>query len=465
MLRSDHRIWQLSYPLTNEPDSEKRIPVGRLHVRDDNSTTLRPSALESRSGSLSHNGENSDSKISRKVKRRTVLAPQPSLWFEYDEAWLSEGFALSHDLPLKDGPILPKKGKRLFALLEDVRLDPEVRFLVDEAQEKGVSLDWMLGVKPEEAAFTSLLEENSSLGALSAALEGDVKPLAPALLAKILSHRPSIPVFQSQGDELLYAHHAAERNRAGKAELELLLSARTLPGRSPVYSVLVDKRPAVATFGQSSEPVHAALWPGFSLETARAVGIRTVTPTLRMLMGEPVLLRSRADRDDANRPYAALSAKALIAPKGSGLRKTITYSDIVDFLTREGAAPKEDLPEVWRRMAFTLLTGPTGDHPERWLFVRPVGTHSDGWRLAPAHSLTFTSPSLFPRGGMKLRAGSSRFTTDEAVTYAPYFDLTIQEAKRFVLTVRRRLLDWDADAREYGIPPREIEAMADAFED
>ena len=27
MLRSDHRIWQLSYPLTNEPDSEKRIPV------------------------------------------------------------------------------------------------------------------------------------------------------------------------------------------------------------------------------------------------------------------------------------------------------------------------------------------------------------------------------------------------------------------------------------------------------
>ena len=41
MLRSDHRIWQLSYPLTNEPDSEKRIPVGRLHVRDDNSTTLR----------------------------------------------------------------------------------------------------------------------------------------------------------------------------------------------------------------------------------------------------------------------------------------------------------------------------------------------------------------------------------------------------------------------------------------
>ena len=66
---------------------------------------------------------------------------------------------------------------------------------------------------------------------------------------------------------------------------------------------------------------------------------------------------------------------------------------------------------------------------------------------------------------MKLRAGSARFTTDEAITYAPYFDLSIQEAKRFVLTVRRRLLDWDADAREYGIPPREIEAMADAFED
>ena len=352
MLRTDHRIWLFSYPLSFGNDSAKRIPVGRLHVRDDEPSTSRRTILESRSGSLSEDGGTSSGKAPRNVKRRSVQTTRPSLWFEYDDAWLSEGFALSHDLPLKDGPILPKKGKRLFALLEDVRLDPEVRFLVDEAQEKGVSLDWMLGVKPEEAAFTSLLEENSSLGALSAALEGDVKPLAPALLAKILSHRPALPVFQSQGDELLYAHHAAERNRAGKAELELLLSARTLPGRSPVYSVLVDKRPSVATFGQSSEPVHAALWQGFSLETARAVGIRTVTPTLRMLMGEPVLLRSRADRNEANRPYAALSAKALIAPKGSGLRKTITYSDIVDFLTREGAAlfsisaKRASLPDV-----------------------------------------------------------------------------------------------------------------------
>lgn len=465
MLRTDHRIWLFSYPLSFGNDSEKRIPVGRLHVRDDEPATSRRTVLESRSGSLFENADNPSGKASRNAKRRSVQTTRPSLWFEYDDAWLSEGFALSHDLPLKNGPILPTKGKRLFSFLEDVRLDPEIRFLMEEAKDKGVSLDWTLDVKPEEAAFTFLLEENSSLGALSVTLEGDVKPLAPSFLARRLSLRPALPVFQSRGDELLYAHHAAERNRARKAELELLLSARTLPGRTPVYSVLVDKRPVVATFGLSSEPVHAALWQGFSLEIARSVGIRTVTPTLRMLMGEPVLLRTRADRDAGNRPLASLSAKALIAPKGTGLRRTITYSDIVDFLTREGAAPKEDLPEVWRRMAFTLLTGPTGDHPGRWLFVRPVGVHSDGWRLAPAHSLTFTSPSLSARGGMKLRAGSARFTTDEAITYAPYFDLSIQEAKRFVLTVRRRLLDWDADAREYGIPPREIEAMADAFED
>ena len=44
-----------------------------------------------------------------------------------------------------------------------------------------------------------------------------------------------------------------------------------------------------------------------------------------------------------------------------------SYLGIADILNSDGASPAEDLPKVWRRMAFALLTG-AADAPERWLF-------------------------------------------------------------------------------------------------
>ena len=43
--------------------------------------------------------------------------------------------------------------------------------------------------------------------------------------------------------------------------------------------------------------------------------------------------------------------------------------------------------------------------------------------------------------------------------------VTIREVVQECYDTKTFRFDWDADAREYGIPPREIEAMADAFED
>lgn len=34
-----------------------------------------------------------------------------------------------------------------------------------------------------------------------------------------------------------------------------------------------------------------------------------------------------------------------------------SYLGIADILNSDGASPAEDLPKVWRRMAFALLTG------------------------------------------------------------------------------------------------------------
>lgn len=459
--RPAYRVWTLSVPDVSDPNGSKRLVVGRLHVLVENSSASARFDFHSRSGMKINTKKDDDRAVK---KRRTVTFSHPALWFEYDDAWLREGFALSYDLPLKEGPILPAAGNRNFSAFLDIRPDTEVRLLAEEAEAHGAALDWRLDGNAEETLTTCLAHPEAGLGGFAWTLQ-TAKGLSLLLLEKRLATRPPIPHYQQAGDELLYAHHAYERGRAKKDELLLLLSAKTLPGRNAPYTVLFQKRPAVLSIASGADPFHRALWRGFSLEAARAVGIRTVTPTLRHMMGEAVLLTSRADRDADDRPLVALSARALVAPKGNGPRAGLTYADIVSFLTREGAAPKEDLPEVWRRMAFSLLTGPTGDNPERWLFVRPLGVESLGWRLAPAHSLTFTPPTLVPRGGMRLRPGMTRFTSDEAITVAPYFDLSLQEAKHFILSVRRKLLDWEADALEYGVPSRDLPLMRECFED
>lgn len=111
----------------------------------------------------------------------------------------------------------------------------------------------------------------------------------------------------------------------------------------------------------------------FTCVWARESGIETAQTRLKDVRGSTALLTSRIDRA-AGKPLFTLSARTLTAGRMG------SYLGIADILNSDGASPAEDLPKVWRRMAFALLTG-AADAPERWLFVR----EEFGWRLAPAH--------------------------------------------------------------------------------
>jgi serine/threonine-protein kinase HipA len=58
--------------------------------------------------------------------------------------------------------------------------------------------------------------------------------------------------------------------------------------------------------------------------------------------------------------------------------------ELVDVLRRFGAAPKEDMRALWRRIVFNVLVSKTDDHLRNhaFLYGGPAG-----WRLAPADDL------------------------------------------------------------------------------
>ena len=79
---------------------------------------------------------------------------------------------------------------------------------------------------------------------------------------------------------------------------------------------------------------------------------------------------------------------------GASDRETHSYLEIADAVRQHGAAPVEDLKQLWRRIVFSILISNTDDHLRNHAFLYEG---NDGWRLSPAYDLNPVPPDLKPR--------------------------------------------------------------------
>ena len=176
-------------------------------------------------------------------------------------------------------------------------------------------------------------------------------------------------------------------------------------------------------------------------------------------MGESVWFTTRADRDASGRPLMMLTAATLATVTSSARPLKPGYLAIADILNREGACPTEDLPEAWRRLTFNLMTGGSGDSLKRWQFVR----ESLGWRLAPAYTFEWNPNETRP--GLTIDGRKRLSIPEDALQYAPYFGLTVTEAKQHLMQIRRVFSDWEGLAVDLGADPRDMAYMASFFDE
>lgn len=430
-MRTPHRRFYEVFD-ASQPDAPK---IGRLSV---------PVKQSSRSGTPSESSPSA-------AKSRSSTSGLPA--FQYDAQWLLNGFPIGADLKFDGSVQLPLPGRMLFGFLED----------------RAVSRD-ALAVRTGSPSLKAdgFSAENSAL------LAPDFRDAAGGL--RIVPEESGAPVpavriqRSTQLAETMYAWHAFERGKAKPPEFALLQRALTLPGRHPVFTVERQREAQVVRLRGMHDQTDRPLWLSIALETAARCGIAVAETAVEREMGETIFFSRRIDRaalrpgDPRTEPRLVLSARTLAALPVSGRTRPqgVSYFAIADILNREGASPKTDLPEVWRRMVYTLLAGPEGDRPERWLFVRePLG-----WRLAPAHSLEWISPGVSAAGAGLTLDGRKRMTDpDDAVSTAPYFGLTVSEAKAQLMQMRRVLSGWESIAYDAGADPHDIALMAAAFSD
>ncbi len=246
----------------------------------------------------------------------------------------------------------------------------------------------------------------------------------------------------------------ASQNVLDDAESEtdlrlLLVPGSSLGGARPKASVRdKDGSLAIAKFPQKDDTFQTELWEILAaLNLAEKSGIPVPERRIAMVNDRPMLILRRFDRAAQNHRIPFLSAMSML---GAQDNETHSYLEIADALRRFGAAPRNDLAQLWRRIVFNVLISNTDDHLRYHGFLHH---ESAGWTLSPAYDLNPVPAEIKPR------ILSTSIGTDDpsaslkiAKEHAGYFGLDDKQAQEIINEVLKTVRCWRGEAHRLLIP-------------
>lgn len=384
-----------------------------------------------------------------RVRNRTESAT-----FQYDESWLQnpERFALEPALQMDAAPYHTDTGKRLFGAIGDSAPDRWGRALMMRAEARR---ERKAGEPPRtlwEADYLLLVDDETRQGALRFA-EQEGGPF----LRQVVDNRT--PPLIELPALLAASEHVYDEVETGEDLRLLLAPGSSLGGARPKASVRDrDGELAIAKFPHHTDRISTVLWEAVALRLASAAGINTAIGRVERVAGRPVFLLRRFDREGATRrPF--LSAMSML---GAVDHETRSYLEIADAIQRYGAAPSEDLHELWRRIVFSVLISNTDDHLRNHGFLYEGNR---GWRLSPAYDLNPVPVQFRPRIlSTLINEQSGDASLELALSVAEYFRLDQAQARQTAYEVGNAVSRWRQEATAMGIAAAEINTVASAFE-
>lgn len=378
---------------------------------------------------------------------------RPSATFEYDRAWLAhpKRFSLEPALTLGPGPFHTTADQPLFGAIGDSAPDRWGRVLMRRIERRRAQLAKTTPRTLTEIDYLLQVDDEARQGALRFSETGGGAFLAAAGATRI---PPLIEL-----PRLLSAAGRVAADRESDDDLRLLLApGSSLGGARPKASVRDrDGHLAIAKFPKPGDEVDAVRWEAVALTLAG--GARIPAPEWRLASAakKPVLLLRRFDRDGGARiPF--LSAMSMLAARDN---ETRSYLEFVDALRRHGAAPRDDMRLLWRRLVFNILISNTDDHLRNHGFLWQPG----GWRLSPAYDLNPMPVDMRPRIlSTAIDLTDATASLELAFDVAAYFEIGAPEARRIAKQVGTAVAAWRKVAARLGLKKKEIDRMATAFE-
>ena len=353
----------------------------------------------------------------------------------YDPAWMAspKGFALSEDLPLQVGLMLPEARDTAAGAVDDAR--------PDQWGERVIRLI-------ERPARLSLLEYlyfagDDRFGALGVSLQAET--YVPAATA-------AMPTFEGLND----MHQAVQRVMAGDAVSEqqrrLLQPGVSIGGARPKSLMQIDGASWVVKFSEGGE-LDSPLIEHASMQLARRCGIQTADSlALPLPQGHAVAVR-RFDRAGSQRLHVQ---SAHVALRAAG--EVIGYPELAQLIRRVGRPEqvRAQQQELFRRMVFNILIDNTDDHEKNHALVRGA----DGfYELSPAFDVLPAAQGL---GYQQMRVGAlgHEATLANALSEARAFGLTDAQARQTVAEIAHQVAHWKQDFKSLGVRDADIDQLA-----
>src|ERR1039457_337012 len=383
-----------------------------------------------------------------------IRKERESATFEYDKGWLAhpERFSLEPALKLGPGPFHMPSGQPLFGAIGDSAPDRWGRVLMRRAERRRAEREGQTPRTVREIDYLLMVDDEARQGALRFA-EREGGPF-------LAEHGPTKTPPLIELPRLLSAAEHVLSDTDSDEDLRLLLApGSSLGGARPKASVRDrDGHLLIAKFPNRGDEVNTVLWEALALTLAAKAGIPVPAWRLETVADRPILLLRRFDREEGIRvPF--LSAMSMLDAKDNEAR---SYLEFVDILRQHGAAPKEDMHALWRRIVFSILISNTDDHLRNHGFL---WTGPTGWRLSPAYDLNPVPTDIKPRVlSTTIDVDNGTASLNLAFEVASYFELGEAEAHRIAGQTGQAVATWRKQAAKLGITAAEIDRMASAFE-
>jgi serine/threonine-protein kinase HipA len=267
---------------------------------------------------------------------------------------------------------------------------------------------------------------------------------------------------------LLAASRELASNSDDLAAIKLLLDAgsASLGGARPKASVVDNGRLAIAKFPHADDEWDVMAWEATALDLAARCGIAKPQHRLVKVSDLSVLLVDRFDRVGpagggsiehmAHRtPY--ISAMTIL-DRTDGAESD--YLEIAEMMRAHGSNSRQDLRELWGRIAFSVAVNNVDDHLRNHGFLHSGG----GWSLSPLFDVNpHPDPSAHRVTGVcgeTDRSGCIQSLLSSSET----FGLSPVEARSLWSHIRASVADWRTVASANGISKGEQRLFADALD-
>ena len=255
-------------------------------------------------------------------------------------------------------------------------------------------------------------------------------------------------------------YELADNPEREKWILQLIMPGSSLGGARPKANIReTDGSLWIAKFPSRTDYFDAGAWEYITHELAIICGLNVPEAKLRKFSeyGSTFMVK-RFDRNGSKRVHFASAMNLLGAV--DGLSSEYSYLDIAQFIVSHSQHPKQDLEELFRRIAFSIAVSNHDDHLRNHGFL----LNGSNWQLSPLYDV---NPSLDNLTYMSLRINldSSLSSFSVLLETAPFYQLSALDAQQIIKNTKENVSsNWERLAKQYSIPSWQINKMRPCFE-